>query len=72
MPDDLLPILVRMAEYAAIELGGAIDTGGTPVAAGADLPKLGLRREASGDLFVMVGKGAAGVAEDRRKEPATL
>jgi hypothetical protein len=69
VPDDLLPILVQMAECAAIEVGGALDTGArrSPVIAG--LRKLGLRHESIGDLFVLVGKGAAEAAKERRNRP---
>lgn len=69
VPDDLLPILVRMAECAAIELGNAIDTHGRRSRIAGELHKLGLRHEAIGDLFVQVGKGAAEAAEERRNRP---
>ena len=58
LPDELLPLLIRMAECAAIELSGAIDTGALRSRLVAELRKLGLRHEAIGDLFVAVGKGA--------------
>jgi hypothetical protein len=72
LPDELLPLLIRMAECAAIELGGAIDTGALRSRLVAELRAFGLRHEAIGDLFVLVGKGAAKAAEDRRKQPAAL
>ena len=58
LPDELLPLPIRMAECAAVELGGAIDTGALRSRLVAELRKLGLRHEAIGDLFVAVGKGA--------------
>ena len=72
VPDELLPLLVRMAECAALELGGAVDVGARHTGLVADLRKLNLRHEAIGDLFVAVGKGAALAAEDRRKHPAAI
>jgi hypothetical protein len=72
LPDELLPLLIRMAECAAIELGGAIDTGALRSRLVVELRNLGLRHGAIGDLFVLVGKGAGEAAEDRRKEPAVL
>ena len=69
LPDELLPILVRMAKCAALELGGAIDTGALRSRLVGELHKLGLRHEQIGDLFVRVGKGAELAAEERRKEP---
>ena len=71
VPDELLPLLVRMAEYAAIELGGAIDTLRRSRIVG-ELHKLGLRHETIGDLFVLVGKGAELAAEDRRNQPPAI
>ena len=68
VPDDLLPILVRMAECVAIELGGAIDTGALRSRLVAELRTLGLRHEAIGDLFVLMTKGAAAAAEERRRQ----
>jgi hypothetical protein len=68
VPDDLLPILVRMAECAAIELGGAIDTGALRSRLVSELRALGLRHEAIGDLFVLMTEGAAATAEERRGE----
>jgi hypothetical protein len=72
LPDELLPLLIRMAECAAIELGGAIDTGALRSRLVDESRKLGLRQGAIGDLFVLVAKGAAEAAEDRRKEPRVL
>ncbi len=72
LPDELLPILVRMAECAAIELGEAIDTGALRSRLVAELRKLGLRHEAIGDLFVLVTAGAREAAEERRKQPQPL
>ena len=69
LPDELLPLLVRMAECAALELGGAIDTGGLRSRLVGELHKLGLRHEQIGDLFVRVGKGAERAAEERRNRP---
>jgi hypothetical protein len=68
LPDELLPILVRMAEVCALELGNAIDTGALRSRLVADLRKLGLRHEAIGDLFVLVKEGAAAAAEERRRQ----
>lgn len=69
VPEELLPILVRMAECAAIELGGAIDTHGRRSRLVGELHRLGLRHEQIGDLFVRVGKGAELAAEERRHQP---
>lgn len=69
LPDDLLPLLVRMAECAAIELGNAIDTHGRRSRLVGELHKLGLRHESIGDLFVAVRKGAELAAEERRNRP---
>ena len=72
VPEELLPILVCMAEMCALDLGYAIVTEARRTRLVADLRKLSLRHEAIGDLFVLVGKGAAKAAEDRRKQPAAL
>jgi hypothetical protein len=69
LPDELLPILVRMAECAALELGNAIDTHGRRSRLVGELHKLGLRHESIGDLFVAVGEGAELAAEERRNRP---
>ena len=52
LPDELLPLPIRMAECAAI------DTGALRSRLVAELRRPGLRHEAIGDLFVAVGKGA--------------
>jgi hypothetical protein len=72
LPDELLPLLVRMAEICALELGNALDTGGMRARLVSDLRTLGLPHEAIGDLFVLVTKGARETAEERRKEPRFL
>jgi hypothetical protein len=66
LPDELQPLLVRMAETCALELGGAIDTGGLRSRLVSELRALGLRDGAIGDLFVLMTKGAAATAEERR------
>jgi hypothetical protein len=71
-PEDILPVLLHMAEVAAIERGGAIDTGSRRSRIIGELRALGLRHEQIGDLFVWMGKGAWLAAEDRRKRPAPL
>lgn len=68
VPDDLLPILVRMAECAAIELGGAIDTRALRSRVVSELRTLGLPHEAIGELFVLMTDGAAAAAEERRRQ----
>lgn len=71
VPEELLPVLVRMAEMSALDLSGAIDTSDRRSGIMRELLSLGLRNEGIGGLFAAVGKGAELAAEERRNRPRT-